>query len=88
STDIPLTNSESDDLVKVPLTGVLTKPIEGDHLEVFYVVYDSAGIVSVVESAQLIKTAYISKAEAPQRVVKDVRLKSPWLTTPTSNILR
>lgn len=88
STDIPLTNSESDDLVKVPLTGVLTKPIEGDHLEVFYVVYDAAGIVSVVESAQLIKTAYISKAEAPQRVVKDVRLKSPWLTTPTSNILR
>lgn len=88
STDIPLTNSESDSLVKVPLTGVLTKPIEGDHLECFYVVYDGAGIVSTIESAQLIKTAYISKAEAPQRVVKDVRLKSPWLTTPTSNVLR
>ena len=88
STDIPLTNSDSDNLVKVPLTGVLTKPIEGDHVEVFYVVYDGAGVVSVLESAQLIKTAYISKAEAPQRVVKDVRLKSPWLTTPTSNTLR
>lgn len=85
STNIPMVSVDGK---KFPLEGVLTRPIEVDYTTVTFVVYNEENTPIVVETASLVKTAFISKAESPSRELISVELVSPWLATPSSNVLR
>lgn len=85
STSIPMVTQDG---LKFPLEGIITRPVNGDNIVATMVVYKEDGTPFVVDSAMLIKTAYISKADSPAREILDVELVSPWLSSPSSNLLR
>lgn len=85
SKSIPMFTADN---LRFPLEGVVTRPTLDDKALLTFVVHNDAGRVSVTERAQLIKTANTSKAESAARVVKSVSLHSPWLESPSSNLLR
>lgn len=85
STEIPMSLAGG---LKFPMEGVVTRPILEDNQLLTFVVYNGAGRPIVNERAQLIKTANISRLEDSSREIISVSLESPWLESPTSNLLR
>lgn len=85
STSIPLISADG---LRFPVDGVVTRPILDDKALLTFVVYNDASRITITERAQLIKTANMSKLETASRVVKNVSLDSPWLESPSSNLLR
>ena len=75
-----------DTVTKMPLAGVCLADVEHGERCVG-VVYDDANAIARVMHLHIFKTNLVMASETPARQITDIRLSSPFLTDPSSDVL-
>lgn len=81
----PVTDAETETQVLAPLPGFCMAPVEHGE-EVTFVAYSDTGVV-MIGYARIIKTNLVMALETPARTILDIKLESPFILDPNSNVL-